>query len=165
MGAKLLDRQVEKALEEYFGDDFRRIKYAKEVYSIALRINEVEGGDRDVVAMAALLHDVGIKPAEKLYGSSQASYQEKLGPPVAREILTRLGVGEDRIAMVSEIVASHHTKGKVMTFEFACIWDADMIVNLKDSAGKAGAEKIGGVIEDTLMTVEGKRIARELLLR
>ncbi len=51
------------------------------------------------------------------------------------------------------------------TLEFACIWDADMIVNLKESAGKAGAEKIGGVIEDTLMTVEGKRIARELLLR
>lgn len=165
MGGRLLDRQVEKALEGYFGDDFRRIEHAKEVYSIALRINNVEGGDRDVVAMAALLHDVGIKPAEELHGSSQASYQEKLGPPVAREILSRLGVGEDRIAMVSEIVAHHHTRGKVKTLEFACIWDADMIVNLKENTENLGAEKIGKVIEDTLMTGEGKRIARELLLR
>ena len=36
-----------------------------------------------------------IKVAEEKYGSSTGPYQEKEGPPVAREILSRLGISID----------------------------------------------------------------------
>lgn len=160
-----MHRRVKKALEDFFGDDARRINHAREVYSIAMRINEVEGGDRDVVAMAALLHDVGIKPAERLHGSSHAAYQEKLGPPEAEKILLRLGVNGETISSIKEIIASHHTPGRVSTIEFACIWDADMIVNLKESAGHVDLDKIGDLIEKRFMSGEGKRLGREILLK
>lgn len=154
---------VIKAMETFFGDDEKRISHARSVFSYAMRIREVEGGDRDVVAMAAILHDVGIKPALERYGSSQAPYQERLGPAVADEILTGLGVPVEIISRVKEIVAHHHTRGVVENREFSCVWDADLIVNLAESPHRVGAAKIGKIIKERLMTAEGRRLARETL--
>lgn len=153
--------RVRKEMERFFGEDARRIGHALEVASRALAIQAAEGGDRDVVAMASLLHDVGIKPAEKRYGSSAGHYQELLGPPVAEEILGKLGVAEEKIAAVKELIAHHHTPGKIATKEFACLWDSDFIVNLREVAQGMGMDKIRTLIDGKLLTGEGKRIARE----
>ena len=50
-----------------------------------------EKGNPAVVLSAAYLHDIGIQEAERKYQSTAARYQEEEGPPIAREILTRLG--------------------------------------------------------------------------
>ena len=155
---------VRKEMESFFGDDAHEIAHALEVTSHALRIQAVEGGDLDIVTMAALLHDVGIKPAKERFGSSAGHYQEKLGPPVAGEILGRLGVEEEKIATVKELIAHHHTPGKITTKEFACLWDADFIVNLRGVVPKIESEKLRFLIEEKFMTNEGKRIARGIYL-
>lgn len=155
---------VLEALEDFFGDDERRISHGRRVFSYAMRIQEIEGGDRDVVAMAAILHDVGIKPAEERYGSSAALYQEKLGPEIVDEILTGLGVPGEKISRVKEIVAHHHTPGVVRNLEFACLWDADLIVNLAGSPPRGGAAEIEKIVERRFMTAEGRRLARDVLL-
>ncbi len=151
-------------MERFFGSDSRRIAHALEVTSQALRIQSVEGGDRAIVTMASLLHDVGIKPAEERYGSSAGHYQEKLGPPIAGEILGKLGMNRETIATVQALIAHHHTPGKITTKEFACLWDADFIVNLREMAPKMEAGKIRSRIDKKLMTNEGKRIARGIFL-
>ena len=156
--------RVRREMERFFGEDARRIAHALEVTSHALRIQAVEGGDREVVTMASLLHDVGIKPAEERYKSSAGHYQEKLGPPVAGKILKELGVEGRKIATVRELIAYHHTPGKIRTKEFACLWDADMIVNLREVAGTMSREKIAPLIETKFLTAEGKRIARGIYL-
>ncbi len=155
---------VRLEMERFFGDDTRRIAHALEVTSHALRIQSAEGGDRETVTMASLLHDVGIKPAEERYRSSAGHYQEKLGPPIAGEILGKLGVEEEKIATVKELIAHHHTPGKITTKEFACLWDADFIVNLREVVPKMGSEKLGTLINEKFMTNEGRRIAREIFL-
>lgn len=160
-----MDDMVRRAMEGFFGDDARRIAHAKEVFSHALRICEREGADRDVVAMAALLHDVGIKPAEERFGSSAGRYQEMLGPYIARGILCALGAAPAKIAEVERIIAHHHTPGALTTREFACIWDADMIVNLGEGMDRMDKAKIQEVVESTFLTKEGETIARVLLLR
>jgi HD superfamily phosphodiesterase len=156
--------RIRKEMERFFGEDVRRIAHALEVASHALRIQAVEGGDREVVTMASLLHDVGIKPAEKKYKSSAGRYQERLGPPVAEKILKKLGVEEGKIATVRELIAHHHTPGKITTKEFACLWDADMVVNLREVIPGTGRDKIRALIDRKFQTGEGKRIARELYL-
>lgn len=164
MTAMDLYGKVRGEMERFFGDDRRRIDHALEVTSHALRIQAASGGDRPTVMMASLLHDVGIKPAEALHGSSAGPLQEKLGPPIAAEILARLGADPARIAAVREIVAHHHTPGKVGTPEFACLWDADMIVNLREVAPRMAREKLAALIEAKFLTEEGKAIAREIHL-
>lgn len=160
----MLYEAVRGEMERFFGDDTRRIAHALEVASHALRIQAAEGGERDIVTMASLLHDVGIKLAEERFGSSAGHYQEELGPPVAGEILKRLGVEEEKIATVKELIAHHHTPGKITTKEFACLWDADFIVNLREVAPTMGMEKLVSLIEGKFTTNEGKRIARGIFL-
>ena len=159
-----LDEQVRDEMERFFGDDRRRIVHALAVTSHALRIQGAHGGDREIVVMAALLHDVGIKPGEEHYGSNAGPLQEALGPPIAEEILCRLGADPAKIAAVKEIIAHHHTPGKVGTAEFACLWDADMIVNLEEIATAMGREKVAALIGTKFLTEDGRRIARELYL-
>lgn len=160
----MLFETVREEMESFFGDDTHEIAHALEVTSHALRIQAVEGGDRDIVTMAALLHDVGIKPAKARFGSGAGRYQEELGPPVAEEILRKLGVEGEKIATVKELIGHHHTPGKITTAEFSCLWDADVIVNLREAAPKMESEKLRSLIEGKLMTNEGKRIARGIYL-
>ncbi|HJX15781.1 MAG TPA: HD domain-containing protein [Candidatus Deferrimicrobiaceae bacterium] len=156
--------KVRKEMERFFGTDRKRIDHALEVSSHAMRIQASEGGDREVVIMVSLLHDVGIKPAEEMYRSSAGHYQEKLGPPVAEKILGDLGVDEGKIGIIKELIACHHTPGKITTKEFACLWDADFLVNLREVAPEMGAGKIRALIDGKFLTGEGKRIAREIFL-
>ena len=86
--------QVRAAMEEYFGDDARRIDHALRVTAFACRLMEDEPADPELVVATALLHDIGIREAERKHGSSAGNLQEIEGPPVAREILARLGFAE-----------------------------------------------------------------------
>ena len=156
--------KIRKEMERFFGTDRKRIDHALEVSLHALRIQASEGGDREIVIMASLLHDVGIRPAEERYGSSAGHYQEKLGPPIAGKILADLGVPAEKIAAVKVLIAHHHTPGKIATKEFACLWDADFLVNLREVAPEMGAGKIRALIDGKFLTGEGKRIAREIFL-
>jgi len=160
MSGENLYEAVRSEMERFFGDDARRIGHALEVAGHALRIQVAEGGDREIVAMAGLLHDVGIKPGEERFGRNDGKIQEELGPPIAEEILRELGVEPEKIAAVREIIAFHHTPGRIRTKEFACLWDADLIVNLREVAGAMRREKIGALIDGKMMTGEGRRIAR-----
>lgn len=159
-----LYRAVRAEMERFFGQDVRRIAHALEVTGHALRIREAEGGDREIVTIAGLLHDVGIKPGEERFGRNDGKIQEELGPPEAEEILKGLKIREESISTVKEIIAFHHTPGKIRTKEFACLWDADMIVNLREVTGTMSGEKIAALIETKFLTMEGKRIARGIYL-
>lgn len=155
---------VRERMERFFGGDGHRIAHALEVTRRALAIQGAEGGDREIVTMAALLHDVGIKPAEERYGRNDGKMQEELGPPVAGAILEALGTDAAKIETVKELIAHHHTPGKITTKEFACLWDADLLVNLTETVPRMAPEKIRALIEAKFLTREGKRLARATFL-
>ncbi len=83
--------KIRRAMEDYFGDDAKRIGHALRVTGFADEILLHEPGDRELVLATALLHDIGIREAERKYGSSAGDLQEREGPPVARKILEGLG--------------------------------------------------------------------------
>ena len=156
--------QVQAAMEEYFGDDSRRIDHALRVTAYACQLMEMEPANPDLVVATALLHDIGIREAERKYGSSAGNLQEIEGPPVAREILSRLGFNEPFINEACEIIASHHSPGEVDTDNFRIIWDADWLVNLGDECDLSDQEKCRKIIAKTFLTGAGKRIAKEIYL-
>jgi HD superfamily phosphodiesterase len=123
---------VTKAMEAYFGDDVKRISHAKGVCAYAEELLKKEGGDPTVVIAAALLHDIGIQQAERKHGSSAGKYQEIEGPPIARAILEGLGVPSGQAEEICGIIAHHHSPGTLKTTSFKVVYDADLLVNLKD---------------------------------
>jgi hypothetical protein len=156
--------EVRMAMEDYFGRDLRRREHALRVTAFAGEILAKEPGDRELVIAAALLHDIGIREAERKYGSSAGDLQEQEGPPVAREILASLGYQEHFITEVCEIIASHHSPGEIDTDNFRVIWDADWLVNLGDEIGTDDVERLREVIEKAMMTGTGKALARKFYL-
>jgi hypothetical protein len=155
---------IQAAMEEYFGRDRRRIDHALRVTDFARRLLLHEPGDRELVLATALLHDIGIPEAERKHGSAAGHLQEIEGPPVAHEILTRLGYDEAFIAEACTIIASHHSPGEVDSANFRAIWDADWLVNLGDECELVDDAQVAGLIERIFLTGSGKRIARGIYL-
>lgn len=155
---------IEAAMKAYFGSDQRRIDHALRVTGFAEELLKSEKGDRLVVVATALLHDIGIREAERKYGSSAGNLQEQEGPPVAREILTGLGLTEDVISEVCAIIASHHSPGEVDTDNFRIIWDADWLVNLGDEFDLTDSDKTRGMIDKIFQTVSGKTLVEKIYL-
>ena len=154
-----------KAMEAYFNGDARRINHALRVTEYAEELLKPEGGDYPVVMGAAVLHDIGIHQAEKKYGSTIGKYQEIEGPPIARRILTGLGFERKQIEEICKIIAHHHSPGKVNSKNFAIVYDADWLVNLKDEYDMRDRSKLSRIIEKVFLTPSGKAVAREVYLQ
>jgi len=157
-------QEVIGAMKREFAGDEKRIAHALAVLSHAEEIMKAEGGDPKVVLPAAILHDIGIREAEKKHGSSAAKYQELEGPPIARRILGEVGLPESAISDITEIVGAHHSANCRDTTEFRVIWDADWLVNLPDVHQDLSGEKLKKKIEKIFRTETGRKKAEEIYL-
>ncbi len=151
------------SMRELFGEDRRRIDHTLTVLAHAEAISESEPGSARVVVAAAILHDIGIPASEAKHGSSAAKYQETEGPPIAEEILRRLGVDGATIEHVCRIIANHHTARDIDTPEFRIVWDADWLVNLPGATG-GKPETLREKIDAVFKTSTGKARAEDLYL-
>ena len=159
---QLKDRLIAE-MKQYFGEDEKRVTHALKVTGFAEKILLEEEGDEDVVIAAAVLHDIGIHEAERKYGSSAGHYQEIEGPPIARGIMERQGLEEPFISEVCEIVANHHSPGKVRTRNFNIVSDADWLVNLNYEHAHKDEKKLSRTIGRVFLTPTGRAIAMKKL--
>lgn len=162
---ELLKDRIAVETKKIFGRDFKRIGHATRVARHAESIGSNEGADMAVVMAAAYLHDIGIPEAEKKHNSSAARFQETEGPPVAREILERLGAAEPMIEEVCDIIGHHHHPGETETLNFKVVHDADRIANLAERHKESpmAADDIETAIEKQFYTETGKTLARVTL--
>ena len=153
-------------MKRYFKQDFKRVGHAIRVARYAEQIGREERGNLAVVLVSAYLHDIGIKEAERKYQSTAARYQEAEGPPIAREILIKLGAKNELIDEVCEIIAHHHHPGKDETVNFRCLYDADLIVNMEEhqKENPSDPEKLAKTIEKAYLTESGRNLAKKVLL-
>lgn len=151
-------------LGDYFGSDIKRINHAKKVMSYAEELLRQEKAEWHIVIPASILHDVGIKVAEAKYGSNAGHYQEKEGPAIARKILLRAGLKKEDIEEICEIIAHHHSPGKINTQNFKVLYDADWLVNLKDEIDTKDRTKLQAIIDKIFLTNSGKILAEKIYL-
>lgn len=162
----LLKDRVAIEMKNYFRQDFKRIGHATKVARYADQIVREEKGDPAVVLSAAYLHDIGIHEAERKYQSTEAKYQEEEGPPIARDILIKLGAQPDLIDEVCDIIAHHHHPRAEETINYKAVYDADLIVNLEEGQKEKGlnAEEFTGLIEKNFLTESGRKLANSIFL-
>ncbi len=163
---ELLVERVPIEMKRYFESDFKRIGHATKVARYAEKICKEEEAHPVVTTLAAYLHDIGIKEAERKHGSASAEHQHEEGPPVAREILEKLGAEEGIIAEVCDIIGHHHTPRQEETANFKVIYDADLIVNLEEKQKESPSppEHLAKVIEKSFLTQSGREMAEKALL-
>ena len=164
---ELLVERVPIEMKRYFESDFKRIGHATKVARYAEKLCRAESAHPVVTTLAAYLHDIGIKEAERKYNSSSARYQHREGPPVAREILEKLGAEEGIIQEVCDIIGHHHTPREDETANFMVIYDADLLVNLEERQKESPTpvEQLEKVIGKSFLTISGQELARQVLLQ
>lgn len=162
----LLKDRVAVEMKRYFRQDFKRIGHVSRVARYAEQIGREESGNLAVILCAAYLHDIGIKAAEEKHQGSAAKYREEEGPPIAREILTRLGAKEALIDEVCDIIGYHHHPGPDETINFKSVYDADQLAKLeeKQKENPLDGEKLATIIKSSFLTESGRALGKKRLL-
>jgi len=155
----MITDQVWAEMERVLAERPAGIAHTRQVLDYVEEFMAGEGIDdpreREVITLAAILHDVGIPAAIRVHGSAAGPYQEKEGEAISREILTRLGYDAAGTERVCFLVGHHHTRDALDGRDFQLLWEADFLVNARemDPAQRPAA------IAENLQTATGKRLA------
>jgi len=120
-------KQAEEYVKENIIDEFTW-QHTNAMRPIAVKIADIEGGDKDIIDLAVLFHDVergNCKPEE---------HAEK-GAETTKKVMTEIGFKEEIIKKVVHCVASHSTPwtntGPIAeTIEAKVLYDADVVQNI-----------------------------------
>lgn len=107
------------------------IEHLKRVLNNALTIQAKEGGDKYVIAISALVHDIHRLMQNRVgkYVAPKDSLNE------VKQILSECGVDENKISAILDAVKTHEKKDvKNIPIEWQVLQDADAL----DSLGKIG---------------------------
>lgn len=140
-----------------------RIQHFLKVNSFSEYIARQEGvtGELfEIISVASLCHDIGIKLALEEFSSSAGPYQEKLGPPAAKRILEKLAYKKELIERVSFLVGHHHTYDKIDGIDYQILVEADFLVNIFES--KMDEEKKEKIKKNIFKTKTGLRVFEEM---
>lgn len=128
-----LIEQTREYVSEILADEpsTHDMSHIERVENVCMRIREKEGGDEQVLRLAALLHDVGIMK-EHQQGGDHAQYSAE----IAQEFLTVAGADKDLIEHVTSCIRSHRFSSglEAQTLEAKILQDADRI----DALGAVG---------------------------
>ena len=111
----------------------KRIQHFLKVYAFSQLIGRREripAPVQQVLETAAIVHDIGIKPSLKKYGSSSGKYQEIEGPAEAEAMLEELHYPAAMIERVSYLVGHHHTYHDIEGMDYQILVEADFLVNI-----------------------------------
>lgn len=155
--------ELTQKMLEYFGGDPKRIQHFIKVHAFSVIIGKGEkltAEELHTLESAALVHDIGIKPAERLYGECGGKLQEKLGPAEAEKILRELDYSAEEIERICFMVGHHHTYDNVNDKLLQILIEADFIVNLYEDG--VSDEGIKTAYTKIFRTDSGKALARTI---
>ena len=153
-------------VRKVFRNDSHMMDHTQRVYDFVQHIAADQTGmdpeERRIIAITALLHDIGILEAEKKYGSRSGKYQHIEGPPLVRSIMTRAGETPAIIERVAFIVGNHHHFSQADGTDFQILIEADMLVNLQNETIRP--DILAGFIDRFFKTTRGRELARHIYL-
>ena len=162
---KMNDNKLILEMTHYYAGQPHRIQHFMKVYGYAKLIGEEERIDartQEILNAASIVHDIGIKKSEEIYGDSIGSHQEELGPAIAENMLKKLGYDEELIQRVSYLVGHHHTYHPIDGIDYQILVEADFLVNLfENETSRKPAEM---ALERIFKTETGKEICKTMFL-
>ena len=152
-------QQLRGAMIDYYQGDASRIYHFSMVYTFVQWIAEGEALDEEtqyLLAVLALIHDVGFKAAVKKHGRCNTKLQEREGPPVAGNILSQLGFSPILIARVVQIIGRHHTYEDIDGMDCQILIEAEILANIHE--GYEGMSHDFDVYRKLFVTKAGKEL-------
>ncbi len=150
-------------MTEYYAGQPREIQHFMKVHAYARMIGEMEDiplKEQDVLEVAAIVHDIGIKVSLEKYGDCSGEHQEAEGPAAAEQMLKELEYDGAVIRRVSYLVGHHHTYHNIDGLDYQILVEADFLVNLFEN--EASGEAVEAALEKIFKTGTGKALCRTM---
>lgn len=145
----------------FYSGNPHQIQHFTKVHSYARLIGlgeKIDDETQRTLEIAAIVHDVGIKPAMEKYGSGSGRYQEVEGPPIAAEMLKSLGYPQSIIDRVCYLVGHHHTYANMDGMDYQILVEADFLVNMFEE--KVGEDTVKSTLDNIFRTETGEKYCR-----
>lgn len=142
-------------------NDPQRIQHLVKVHRFAQMIGRMEQLDEHTLFLtecAALVHDIGIRPAEEKYGRCDGKLQEQEGPVYARRMLEEMAFAEEDIDRICYLVAHHHTYTDIDGIDYQILVEADFLVNFYED--ELGEDAVRSAYDRIFQTESGKLLCR-----
>ena len=165
-GIQLSNEELIMAMCCYEAGCPERVQHFLKVYAFCQVIGRQEGIPapvQQILETAAIVHDIGIRPSLKKYGSSAGAYQQIEGPAEAEKMLEELHYPAQMIERVSYLVGHHHTYQDIQGLDYQILVEADFLVNMFEE--HMDVEQIRGVREKIFRTRTGKDLLDQMFLR
>lgn len=165
-GIQLSNEELIMAMCRYEAGCPERVQHFLKVYAFCQVIGRQEGIPapvQQILETAAIVHDIGIRPSLKKYGSSAGAYQQIEGPAEAKKMLEELHYPAQMIERVSYLVGHHHTYQDIRGLDYQILVEADFLVNMFEE--HMDAEQIRGVREKIFRTRTGKDMLDQMFFR
>lgn len=160
------DQMIARLIAEtaaYDRGDPRRIQHFIKVHNFARTIGILEGLDHTTLftlEAAAVVHDIGIHASEEKHNSTAGRWQELEGPPIAKELLTRLSFDPEITERVCFLVGHHHTYHDISSLDYQILVEADFLVNLYEDDAPPLA--VQNALDTIFHTKSGIRLCQDL---
>ena len=151
------------AMISYMAGDARRIQHFTKVHAYSRLIGSLEQLDAHtlfILEAAALMHDIGIREGERLYGRCDGSIQEQLGPEEAGKLLKNLNIPPADTERICYLIGHHHTYHSIDGPDYQILVESDFLVNLQEE--NSSKEVCINVYEKIFKTKTGKKFMKEM---
>lgn len=155
--------ELKEEMIKYYSGHPCQIQHFLKVYAFAAWIGTEERLEEHTLFLlksAALVHDIGIKPAMEKYGKSSGTLQEQEGPSEAEKMLKSLGYEAEDTARICYLVGHHHTYTHVDGLDYRILLEADFLVNGYEEEMKEQALRHG--LETVFRTETGIRLMKTM---
>lgn len=132
-----MDR-VQEAIRAMIGwerGEPHRIQHFLKVHSFCRYLGMEEGLDPATLRrleLAAVVHDIGIRPSDEKFGKHDGPIQEREGREPARALLRGIGVEKETAERIVYLVGHHHTLTGVDGIDWRILLEADFLVNSQE---------------------------------
>ncbi len=154
---ELIERTRDYARHFFEREGTHGFSHVERVFNLCLHIGKGEGADLEILALAALLHDV----ARPLESAGKVEDHAVEGARIARHFLRGIGYPEEKVEEVAHAIEAHRFSGgpEPRTLEARILSDADKL----DAIGAIGVARVfmysgehGRSVEDSLEHFEEK---------
>lgn len=151
----MMEKLIQKMIAYDKGDP-KRVGHFLKVYGYAKtigRLEEIPAPTQEILEVAAITHDIGIRTSLKKYGSDAGGYQQIEGPPIARKMLEELKFRPEVIDRVCYLISRHHTYDGIDGLDYQILVEADFLVNIDEN--QVGRQEIETIREKIFRTAAG----------
>ncbi|HCW52925.1 MAG TPA: phosphohydrolase [Clostridium sp.] len=155
--------EITKKMIEYSNGNLHDINHFMKVYGYAKTISECENVDaytKEILEVAALLHDIACPLCREKYGNTNGKYQEEEGKILTAEFLKGAGYSEEFINRVVYLVGHHHTLTNIKGEDYQILIEADYLVNADES--NYSKENIKNMLEKVFKTSTGISLLKSM---